>query len=71
VVGDNPTFPVMVDAPPASVIWEYARIAKLEAEPRSTVVGIAVALWCRKMAAATIRANLGNEVIFILNMLVA
>jgi hypothetical protein len=36
---------------------EYDRIAKLEAVPRFTV-GIAVALWCRKMAAAMTRAIL-------------
>jgi hypothetical protein len=65
VVGDNPTFPAIVDAPPASVISEYARIEKLEAVPRFTVAGVAVALRCRKMAAATTTAILGEKVIFI------
>jgi hypothetical protein len=54
VVGDSPTFPVViVDIAPASLIKEPARTAKLESEPRFTIAGFAMALCCRKMAAAT------------------
>jgi hypothetical protein len=70
VAGDNPTSPLtIVDEPPdgggTSVISEPARIAKLEAAPRFTVAGVAVALRCRNMIAAMTRAILGEKVIFI------
>jgi hypothetical protein len=48
----------------AAVIVAPARTAKLLAVPRST--SIAVALRCRKMAAATTTANLGWKEVFIL-----
>jgi hypothetical protein len=52
--GETPTSPVTVFIGAVNVTPEPPKIAKPEAVPRS-IVGIAMALWCRKMAAATTR----------------
>jgi hypothetical protein len=65
VPGETPRSPITVVVPNAENVTSVPpRIAKPEAAPRSTVA--AVAFWCRNAtAAATIRAILGEKVIFI------
>src|ERR1700720_3980415 len=60
----SPVITVVLTAP-ATVIPAPARTAKLESVPRFTV-GVAVASWCKKMAAATAKPILAEQEIFII-----